>query len=63
MNGNSVPLLSFALFLCATCRLCIGNWGWLITPRYSQDGDVSTADTVADGGPDEDQEADEEFKP
>lgn len=29
----------------------------------AKDGDVSTADTVADGGPDEDQEADEEFKP
>lgn len=29
----------------------------------AKDGDVSTADTVADGGPDEDQEVDEEFKP
>ncbi|CAF9941357.1 hypothetical protein IMSHALPRED_002540 [Imshaugia aleurites] len=29
----------------------------------AKDGDVSTADTVADGGPDEDQGADEEFKP
>lgn len=30
----------------------------------SEDGGVSTADTVADGGPDEDQEADDgEFKP
>lgn len=32
-------------------------------PKNSKDGDVSTADTVADGGPDEDQEADGDFKP
>ena len=37
---------------------------WLIFPgEYSEDGGVSTADTVADGGPDEDQEADGDFKP
>ena len=29
----------------------------------SKDGDVSTADTVADGGVDEDQEEDGDFKP
>ncbi|MCJ1276224.1 hypothetical protein MMC21_004029 [Puttea exsequens] len=29
----------------------------------AKDGDVSTADTVADGGVDEDQEEDGDFKP
>lgn len=29
----------------------------------SEDGGVSTADTVADGGPDQDQGGDDDFKP
>lgn len=61
--GQLLPFVSsvaafFDFFL--SFEECVSD---IIVGRGSKDGGVSTADTVADGGPDADEEGDGDFKP